>query len=173
MIKQSQELMERGGIGMIDDEDEEEETDKNKVTLNCGSATVEICDLDLTSKHHIDLLLNPQMETSTSYIKSNDKQVSSYRKSVPEKEDEQQGKGEEEEEDVSPENLDRLGIHSHRDLVYSLKKSSAMVLKRSKLIKQKQMRDATKQKKAQARENNRRRKLKSKKMRHKRTSNKE
>ncbi|KAK8381289.1 hypothetical protein O3P69_018399 [Scylla paramamosain] len=53
MIKQGQELMEHGGIGMIDDEDEEEETDKNKVTLNCGSATVEICDLDLTSKHHI------------------------------------------------------------------------------------------------------------------------
>lgn len=53
MIKQSQELMEHGGIGMIDDDDEEEETDKNKVTLNCGSATVEICDLDLTSQHHI------------------------------------------------------------------------------------------------------------------------
>lgn len=53
MIKQSQELMEHGGIGMISDEDKEEETDKNKVTLNCDSATVEICDLDLTSRHHI------------------------------------------------------------------------------------------------------------------------
>ena len=47
--------MDNGGIGMIDDEDkeDEEESDKNKVTVNCGSAMVEICDLDLTSKHHI------------------------------------------------------------------------------------------------------------------------
>lgn len=165
MIQQSHELMENGGIGMIDDEEEEEEEDKNKLTVNCGSATVEICDLDLTSKHHIGV---NQMEVNTDDSKSEKKQASVEKQSVSEKEGE-----DEDEEDVSPENLDRLGIHSQRDLYRSLKKSSAMVIKRSSLMKKKQVRDATKQKKAQARENNRRRKLKAKKMRHKHSSKKE
>lgn len=90
-----------------------------------------------------------------------------------EDEQDQERKEEEEEEDVSPENLERLGIHSQRDLFRSLKKSSAKALKHSHLLKQKQLRDATKQKKAQARENNRRRKLKSKKMRHKKKGNRD
>lgn len=56
MIQQGQELMAHGGIGVIDDDEEEEdEKEKNKVKVNCGSATVEICDLDLTSKHHIGI----------------------------------------------------------------------------------------------------------------------
>lgn len=53
---------------MVDDDDEEEEEGgKNKVMVNCGSATVEICDLDLTSKHHIGM--NQVWCCSTSWTK--------------------------------------------------------------------------------------------------------
>lgn len=108
------------------------------------------------------------MDVNTDGSDDKKKQTSIEKNSVQEKE----GK-EEDEEDVSPENLDRLGIYSQRDLYRSLKKSSAMAIKRSNLMKKKQVRDATKQKKAQARENNRRKRLKAKKMRHKRTSKNE
>ncbi|KAG0721783.1 Nucleolar protein 12 [Chionoecetes opilio] len=160
MIQQSHELEEQGGIGMIDDDDKEEEDEsvKNKVTVNCGSAMVEISDLDLTSKHHIGI---NQMDITNSHTEKDTKPATTDENSAPEDEDE---------EDVSPENLERLGIHSQQDLVRSLKKSSALALKRSYLMKKKQMRDATKQKKAQSRENTRRRKQKAKKMRHKRPS---
>lgn len=72
---------------------------------------------------------------------------------VEKKEKTGEEQSEDEEEDISKEKLNEMGIYCKRDLHRSLKKSTANILKRSSLRKMMQARDAKKQRKAQARKN--------------------
>nr|XP_045585506.1 nucleolar protein 12-like [Procambarus clarkii] len=151
MIYNNQEMPES------DNDDEEDNVENNNVTVtDCGSATVEISGIDLiSSQHHIGTNqmglgnAHPKMASTKSIVKEDS--------------------GNEDDDEIDKEKLDELGIHSQKDLYRSLKKSTFQVMKKSSLMKLKQARDAKKQKKAQARVNNHRRKLKNKKMKHKRT----
>ncbi|XP_071521536.1 uncharacterized protein [Panulirus ornatus] len=148
MLYQSQETMN------IDDDDEEEQEEnlkKENVTVtNYGSASVEISGIDLVaSQFHIG---TNQMQLDVT-------------KNKPTKRKDTDDEDSEDVEVISKEKLDELGIWSQKDLYRSLKKSTFQVMKKSKLMKLKQAKDAKKQKKAQTRINNHRRKLKMKKMR--------
>ncbi|KAK8745185.1 hypothetical protein OTU49_000504 [Cherax quadricarinatus] len=148
LIYQNQEVPES-------ENDEEDRIENSSVTVNsCGSATVEISGIDLVSDFHIG---TNQMKLGNANPKT------TPTKSVAEKYSE-----DEEEEKIDKEKLDELGIHNKKDLYRSLKKSSFQIMKKSHLMKLKQARDAKKQKKAQIKANNRKQKLKKKKMRHRR-----
>lgn len=150
MLHQCQETMN------IDDDDEEEQEEnlkKENVTVsNYGSASVEISGIDLAS--------------SQFHIGTNKMQLDVTKNKPPKRKDtDDEDEDKDKEEVISKEKLDELGIWSQKDLYRSLKKSTFQVMKKSKLMKLKQAKDAKKQKKAQIRINNHRRKLKMKKMR--------
>ncbi|XP_042206282.1 nucleolar protein 12-like [Homarus americanus] len=154
MVYQNEEVPES------DNDKEEESEDENVTVTNCGNATVEISGIDLiSSQYHIG---TNQMDIGSTNIESARKKRTTL----------EEGSGDEEEE-INQEKLTELGIHCKKDLYRSLKKSTFQIMKKSKLMKMKQARDAKKQKKAQARVNNHKRKLRNKKMKRRQTPFKE
>ncbi|XP_037774149.1 ribosomal RNA-processing protein 17-like [Penaeus monodon] len=131
-------LHEDKGDDKKEEELEEEEEEEEKVTTTCGSATVEISSMNLSSAN---FFVNPLEAIKKNQIKS----------TCGAKESEDNDSSHPPEDESTPqERLLELGVYSQKDLNKSIKRTAFRAQQKSRLMQQKEKTLAREQKKKQA-----------------------